>query len=166
MITTQVVQSAGAATSSSGFYVTLFSVGNCTGRTLLPTLYSGYLQVLVQLIRHFKTCTTDIYLQNECAHVGLSLHAPVVLCSNDNLIRRHRYQCTAVVPVANYLRANLDTTFYMVGKFLTWRHLWFCAYCMFHLEKYGANNMVQTRARWHEYYRITCSIDTYGCVSN
>ena len=25
----------------------------------------------------FKTCTTDIYLQNECAHVGLSVHAPV-----------------------------------------------------------------------------------------
>ena len=31
----------------------------------------------VQLIRHFKTCTTDSYLQNECAHVGLSVHAPV-----------------------------------------------------------------------------------------
>ena len=24
-----------------------------------------------------KTCTTDIYLQNDCAHVGLSVHAPV-----------------------------------------------------------------------------------------
>ena len=26
-----------------------------------------------------KTCTTDVYLQNECAHVGLSVHAPVYL---------------------------------------------------------------------------------------
>ena len=33
------------------------------------------IRVRVQ-IRHFKTCTTDIYLQNECAHVGLSVHAP------------------------------------------------------------------------------------------
>ena len=24
-----------------------------------------------------KTCTTDIYLQNDCAHIGLSIHAPV-----------------------------------------------------------------------------------------
>ena len=23
-----------------------------------------------------KTCTTEIYIQNECAHVGLSIHAP------------------------------------------------------------------------------------------
>ena len=33
-------------------------------------------RVRVQLIRHFKTCTTDIYLQNDCAYVGLSVHAP------------------------------------------------------------------------------------------
>ena len=31
----------------------------------------------VQLIRHFETCTTDIYIHNECAHVGLSVRAPV-----------------------------------------------------------------------------------------
>ena len=31
----------------------------------------------VQLIRHFKTCTTDIYLHKDCAHVGLIVHAPV-----------------------------------------------------------------------------------------
>ena len=31
----------------------------------------------VELIGHFKICMTDIYLQNECAHVGLSVHAPV-----------------------------------------------------------------------------------------
>ena len=36
-------------------------------------------RVRVQLIRHFKTCKTDIYLQNKCAHVGLSVHAPVQL---------------------------------------------------------------------------------------
>ena len=30
------------------------------------------IQLPLQLIRHFNTCTTDIYLQNECAHVGLS----------------------------------------------------------------------------------------------
>ena len=33
-------------------------------------------RVRVQLIRHLKTCTTDIYIQNECAHVGLSGNAP------------------------------------------------------------------------------------------
>ena len=38
------------------------------------------IRVRVQIIRHFKTCTTDIYLQNECAHVGLSVHAPVSVC--------------------------------------------------------------------------------------
>ena len=36
------------------------------------------LRVRVQIIRHFKTCMTDIYLQNECAHVGLSVHAPAL----------------------------------------------------------------------------------------
>ena len=35
------------------------------------------LRVRVQLIRHFQTCASDIHLQNECAHVGLSVHAPV-----------------------------------------------------------------------------------------
>ena len=34
------------------------------------------IRVRVQLLRHFKTCTTDIELQNECAHVGLSVHVP------------------------------------------------------------------------------------------
>jgi len=34
-------------------------------------------RVRLQLILHFKTCTTDIYLHNECAHVGLSIDAPV-----------------------------------------------------------------------------------------
>ena len=38
-------------------------------------------RVRVQLIRHFKTCKTDIYLQNKCAHVGLSVHAPVALAA-------------------------------------------------------------------------------------
>ena len=40
------------------------------------------IRVRVQIIRHLKTCTTDVYLQNECAHVGLSVHAPV-----DNVFR-------------------------------------------------------------------------------
>ena len=40
-------------------------------------------RVRVRLIRHFKTCTTDIYLQNECAHVGLSVHAPVDPCREE-----------------------------------------------------------------------------------
>ena len=32
----------------------------------------------VHLIRHCnKACTTDVYLHHECAHVGLSVHAPV-----------------------------------------------------------------------------------------
>eukprot|EP01048_Picozoa_sp_COSAG05_P019805 COSAG05_NODE_3204_length_2245_cov_3.080615_2_plen_177_part_00 len=35
------------------------------------------LRVRVQLIRHLKTCTADIYIHNECAHVGLSIHAPM-----------------------------------------------------------------------------------------
>eukprot|EP01048_Picozoa_sp_COSAG05_P012670 COSAG05_NODE_1287_length_5276_cov_10.526173_4_plen_165_part_00 len=35
------------------------------------------IRVRVQLIRHLKTCTTEVYIQNECAHVGLSIHAPV-----------------------------------------------------------------------------------------
>ena len=30
----------------------------------------------LQLIRHFKTRTNDIYLYNECAHVGLAIDAP------------------------------------------------------------------------------------------
>ena len=38
---------------------------------------SLYIWVRLQLIRHVKTCTTDIYLHNECAHVGLSIDAPV-----------------------------------------------------------------------------------------
>ena len=38
---------------------------------------AAVLRVRVQIIRHVKTCMTDIYLQNECAHVGLSVHAPV-----------------------------------------------------------------------------------------
>ena len=29
------------------------------------------IRVRVQLIRDFKTCTTDMYLQTECAHFGL-----------------------------------------------------------------------------------------------
>ena len=42
------------------------------------TLETGTrVQVRVQLIRQFKTCTTDIYLHNDCAHVELSVHAPV-----------------------------------------------------------------------------------------
>ena len=41
------------------------------------------IRVRVQLIRHFKTCTADIYLHNECAHVGLSIHAPVRVNSKD-----------------------------------------------------------------------------------
>ena len=36
-----------------------------------------HLRVRVQLIRHLKTCTTDIYLNNDCAHVGSSIHAPI-----------------------------------------------------------------------------------------
>ena len=43
--------------------------------------------VRVQLIRHFKTCTTDIYLQKDCAHVGLSVHAPA--SSRTATERRH-----------------------------------------------------------------------------
>ena len=31
------------------------------------------------IIRHFKSCTTEIYLQNECAHVGLSVQEPVTM---------------------------------------------------------------------------------------
>ena len=37
------------------------------------------IRVRVQLIRHLKPCTNDIHLHNECAHVGLSIHAPVHL---------------------------------------------------------------------------------------
>ena len=50
------------------------------------------LRVRVQLIRHSKTCTTDIYIQNECAHVGLSIHAPVcqsILCLRLLLVRAY-----------------------------------------------------------------------------
>ena len=36
-------------------------------------------RVRVQLIRHLKTCTTDIFLHHECAHGRLSVHAPVDL---------------------------------------------------------------------------------------
>ena len=45
--------------------------GICTGESLVS--------MRVQIIRHCKTCMTDIYLQNECAHVGLSVHAPVCI---------------------------------------------------------------------------------------
>ena len=38
-------------------------------------------RVRVQIIRHFKACTTDIYLHNDCAHVGSSVHAPVLCIS-------------------------------------------------------------------------------------
>ena len=48
-----------------------------TVRANVDTARVYAIRVRVQLIRHFKTCTTDIYLQNECAHVGLSVHAPV-----------------------------------------------------------------------------------------
>ena len=40
-------------------------------------LIERVVRVRLQLIRHVKTCTTDIYLHNERAHVGLSTHAPV-----------------------------------------------------------------------------------------
>ena len=40
-------------------------------------LYIVNVRVRVQLIRHSKTCMTEIHLHNECAHVGLSIHAPV-----------------------------------------------------------------------------------------
>ena len=44
---------------------------------VLPSSVAA-VRVRVQLtIRIFKTCTTEIYLQTECAHVGLSVHAPV-----------------------------------------------------------------------------------------
>ena len=35
------------------------------------------IRVRLQIIQHFKTCTTEIYLQNECAHGRLSIPAPV-----------------------------------------------------------------------------------------
>ena len=38
-------------------------------------LIERVVRVRLQLIRHVKTCTTDIYLHNERAHVGLSGHA-------------------------------------------------------------------------------------------
>ena len=45
----------------------------------------------VQLIRHFKTCTTDIYLHKDCAHVGLIVHAPVLQAVR-SIHRAHRSQ--------------------------------------------------------------------------
>ena len=42
-----------------------------------PSSSTLRIRVRVQLIGHLKTCTTDIYIKNECAHVGLSIHAPV-----------------------------------------------------------------------------------------
>ena len=45
------------------------------------------LRVRVQIIRHFETCTTDIYLHHDCAHVGLSTHAPVCFVSKKLVAR-------------------------------------------------------------------------------
>eukprot|EP01048_Picozoa_sp_COSAG05_P007394 COSAG05_NODE_520_length_9047_cov_2.500224_10_plen_104_part_00 len=42
-----------------------------------PAAVANTVRVRVQLIRHSKTCMTEIQLHNECAHVGLSIHAPV-----------------------------------------------------------------------------------------
>ena len=48
----------------------------------------AFLDLVLPLRRKFcKTCTTDIYLHNECAHVGLSVHAPgdkawIDICKN------------------------------------------------------------------------------------
>ena len=52
-----------------------------------------YLRARVQLIRHFKICTTDIYLHNDCAHVGLSVHAPVSSRNCVDWHRKHSYRC-------------------------------------------------------------------------
>ena len=48
-----------------------------SARPVVDTVSPIAVWVRVQLIRHFKTCTTDIYLHIECEHVGLSIHAPV-----------------------------------------------------------------------------------------
>ena len=45
--------------------------------------FCRHVRVRVQLIRHFEPCTTDIYLHNDCAHVGLIVHAPVAVGSDD-----------------------------------------------------------------------------------
>ena len=48
-----------------------------------------HLRVRVQLIiRHLKTCTTDIYIHNDCAHVGLSIHAPVHTKVQEGLVKK------------------------------------------------------------------------------
>eukprot|EP01048_Picozoa_sp_COSAG05_P019806 COSAG05_NODE_3204_length_2245_cov_3.080615_3_plen_191_part_00 len=67
-----------AAHGGQGLSLYLLSLVVCSVCFSSPQAISPQtLRVRVQLIRHVKTCTTDIYLHNECAHVGLSVHAPV-----------------------------------------------------------------------------------------
>ena len=47
----------------------------------------------VLLIRHFKTCTTDIYLQNECAHVGPTWSLSASRCARFSAV------CTTIVSI-------------------------------------------------------------------
>ena len=54
------------------------SACRCAELSRVTLCHSSCVRVRVQLIRTFKTCTTDIYLRNECAHVGLSIHAPLM----------------------------------------------------------------------------------------
>ena len=58
-------------------WLSMVAVRESTPGSTLADLRLVDVRVRVQIIRHFKTCKTDIYLQNECAHVGLSVHAPV-----------------------------------------------------------------------------------------
>ena len=60
---------------------------------------------------YFTTCTTDIHLQNECAHVGLSVHAPVVQCGMPHVYYVHKYvDCLAIIHSRTLARFNSTTT--------------------------------------------------------
>ena len=65
---------------------------------------AAVLRVRVQIIRHVKSCTADIYIQNDCAHVGVSVHAPVrskmMVGAPVELLSEHPVRITVVTPAA------------------------------------------------------------------
>ena len=78
-----------------------------------PLLASARLGMVGPEQTYFKkhACTTDIHLQNECAHVGLSVHAPVVQCGMPHVYYVHKYvDCLAIIHSRTLARSNSTTT--------------------------------------------------------
>ena len=63
----------------SVYKTVLYILCSSTEPIPLPYFLAVFPTMRVQLIGHFKTCMTDIYLHILCAHIQLYPHAPVSL---------------------------------------------------------------------------------------